>query len=41
VRAIYRLAVEEEAEKARVALPDSNGRIDSAIRLVLNGDVEL
>jgi hypothetical protein len=29
------------AEKAREALPEANGRIDSAVKIVLAGDVEL
>jgi len=40
-RAIFRTAVQEIADKARVALPDSHGRIDSAVKIVLAGDVKL
>src|SRR5215813_3732355 len=29
------------AEKAKATLPECNGRVDSAVKIVLNGDVEL
>src|SRR5215470_8135718 len=40
-RKIWRDAVAEIAEKAKQTLPECNGRVDSAIKIVLNGDVEL
>src|SRR5262245_4674660 len=40
-RTAYREAVAEIAEKAKVTLPDCVGRVDSAVKIVLNGDVEL
>jgi len=40
-RTIWRTAVAEIAEKARTSLPECNGRVDSAVKIVLNGDVEL
>jgi hypothetical protein len=40
-RAAFRAAVAEIAAKASARLPDSLGRIDSAVKLVLAGDVEL
>jgi len=40
-RKAFREAVEHVAQKAREALPEANGRIDSAIKIVLAGDVEL
>ena len=40
-RAAYRAAVAAIAAKASAKLPDSLGRIDSAVKLVLAGDVEL
>jgi hypothetical protein len=40
-RAAWREAVDEIAEKARVTLPACNGRVDSAVKIVLAGDVEL
>ena len=40
-RKLFREAVEEVSQKAREALPESNGRIDSAVKIVLAGDVEL
>ena len=40
-RQIWRDAVAEIAEKAKTTLPECNGRIDSAVKIVLNGDVEL
>jgi hypothetical protein len=41
VRKAWREAVDEIAEKAKVALPECNGRVESAVKIVLNGDVEL
>ena len=40
-RAIWRAAVSEVADKARATLPQSAGRIDKAVALVLAGDVEV
>jgi hypothetical protein len=40
-RQLWREAVAQAAEKARAALPEANGRIDCAVALVLQGDVEL
>ena len=40
-RQIWRDAVAEIAEKAKTTLPECNGRVDSAVKIVLNGDVEL
>jgi hypothetical protein len=40
-RKIWRDAVAEIAEKAKATLPECNGRVDSAVKIVLNGDVEL
>jgi hypothetical protein len=40
-RAAWRLAVAEVAAKAHEKLPACNGRIDSAVKIVLAGDVEL
>src|SRR5262245_47529736 len=40
-RQIWRDAVTEIAEKAKATLPQCNGRVDSAVKIVLNGDVEL
>ena len=40
-RQAFRAAVSEIAVKAKATLPDCHGRVDSAVRLVLNGDVEL
>jgi hypothetical protein len=37
----WRSAIATLATKARKALPDSHGRIDQAVKLLLNGDVEL
>jgi hypothetical protein len=37
----WREAVAAVVEKAKAALPASNGRIDAAVKLVLAGDVEL
>ena len=40
-RTAWREAVAEIAEKAKQTLPACNGRVDKAVALVLNGDVEL
>src|SRR5712691_10117748 len=40
-RAAWRAAVAEIAAKAKETLPECNGRIDSAVKIVLAGDVEL
>jgi hypothetical protein len=40
-RKAYREAVAEIAEKAKQTLPECNGRVDSAVKIVLAGDVEL
>ena len=40
-RAIWRTAVSEIADKAKATLPQSAGRIDKAVALVLAGDVEV
>jgi hypothetical protein len=40
-RQIWRDAVAEIAEKAKQTLPQCNGRVDSAVKIVLAGDVEL
>jgi hypothetical protein len=37
----YRAAVATIAEKARAALPECNGRVEKAVKLVLAGDVDL
>ena len=41
VRTAWRAAVAEIAEKAKATLPECNGRVDSAVKIVLAGDVEL
>jgi hypothetical protein len=40
-RQAWREAVAEIAEKAKAKLPECSGRVDSAIKIVLAGDVEL
>src|SRR5262249_18305099 len=40
-RQIWRDAVAEIAEKAKQTLPECNGRVDRAVKLVLVGDCEL
>jgi hypothetical protein len=40
-RQAWRAAVAEIAEKARAKLPECAGRVDSAVKIVLAGDVEL
>lgn len=40
-RAAWREAVAEIAAKAHEKLPECNGRVDSAVKIVLAGDVEL
>src|SRR5262249_1969325 len=40
-RTVWREAVAEIAKKAKATLPECNGRVDSAVKIVLAGDVEL
>jgi hypothetical protein len=40
-RQAWRQAVTEIAEKAKAKLPECSGRVDSAVKIVLAGDVEL
>lgn len=40
-RQVWREAVAEIADKARAKLPECSGRVDSAVKIVLAGDVEL
>jgi hypothetical protein len=40
-RTAWRAAVAEIAEKAKATLPECNGRVDSAVKIVLAGDVDL
>src|SRR2546429_7783599 len=40
-RQAFRAAVAEIAVKAKETLPECNGRVDKAVAIVLNGDVEL
>src|SRR5499426_3213885 len=40
-RQAWRQAVAEIADKAKAKLPECAGRVDSAVKLVLAGDVEL
>src|SRR5215475_14120314 len=40
-RKAWREAVAAIADKAKAKLPECNGRVDSAVKLVLAGDVEL
>src|SRR3989442_7453716 len=40
-RTAWRQAVAEIAEKAKVTLPECHGLVDSAVKIVLAGDVEL
>jgi hypothetical protein len=40
-RQAWREAVAEMAEKARTKLPECSGRVDSAVKIVLAGDVKL
>jgi hypothetical protein len=40
-RTAWREAVAVVAEKAKATLPEANGRVDSAVKIVLAGDVEL
>jgi hypothetical protein len=40
-RAAWRAAVAEIAAKAKETLPECNGRVDSAVKIVLAGDVAL
>ena len=41
IRKAWHAAVAEVAEKAKAALPECNGRLESAVKIVLAGDVEL
>src|SRR5215510_7402595 len=40
-RTAWRDAVAEIADKAKATLPECNGRVDSAVKIVLAGDVQL
>src|SRR5246127_5219791 len=40
-RQAWRAAVDAIADKARTKLPECSGRVDSAVKIVLAGDVEL
>ena len=40
-RQAWRQVVAEIAERAKATLPECNGRVDKAVAIVLNGDVEL
>ena len=40
-RQVWREAVAEIADKAKAKLPECSGRVDSAVKIVLAGDVEL
>jgi hypothetical protein len=40
-RKTWRQAVAEIAEKAKAKLPECSGRVDSAVKILLAGDVEL
>jgi hypothetical protein len=40
-RQAWREAVAEIAERAKQTLPECHGRVDKAVAIVLNGDVEL
>src|SRR5215468_12716188 len=40
-RALWREAVTAVAERAKATLPQCNGRVDKAMALVLNGDVDM
>jgi hypothetical protein len=40
-RQAWREAVQEIAERAKQTLPECHGRVDSAVKLVLAGDMEL
>jgi len=40
-RAVWREAVSAVAERAKATLPECNGRVDKAVALVLNGDVDM
>src|SRR3989475_13217690 len=40
-RQAWREAVTEIADKAKAKLPECSGRVDSAVKIVLAGDVEL
>jgi hypothetical protein len=36
----FRVVLAEMAEKARATLPECNGRVDSAVKIVLAGDID-
>ena len=40
-RALWREAVTAVTEPAKATLPECNGRVDKAVALVLNGDVDM
>src|SRR5262245_61984481 len=40
-RKAWREAIAAIADRAKAKLPECNGRVDSAVKIVLNGDVEL
>ena len=40
-RTAWRAAVAEITEKAKAALPECNGRVEKAVAIVLNGDVDV
>ncbi len=40
-RHAWREAVQEIAERAKATLPECNGRVDAAVKIVLAGDVEV
>lgn len=40
-RHAFRVALAEIAQKAKATLPEANGRVDAAVAIVLQGDVEL
>ena len=40
-RNAWRQAITAIADKAKAKLPECNGRVDSAVKIVLGGDVEL
>jgi hypothetical protein len=40
-RAAWRQALADISAKAKAKLPECNGRVDSAVKIVLAGDVEL
>jgi len=40
-RALWREAVTTVAERAKATLPECNGRVDKAVQIILNGDVDM